>query len=198
MLAPGTFLSFSSSSRTASERPLGELARRGIWTVTCRLSACSGGTVARQRTTHVDGLAEDPRCRWCRSGPALPPLGRTPPGTRSRVMADSSAAGLRPCANGRRRGAGWAESAGSVGPGSRAWRRSLPSCRRCSAALLHAWREVAEAVPALVLGVVHGLVGVLQDVGRRLGILREQGDTDAGRHVGDVVAQLEGAGRGYR
>ena len=58
--------------------------------------------------------------------------------------------------------------------------------------LLHGRGEVTEAVPAGVFGVIHGLVGVLQDVGGGVGVLGEKGDADARRDVGQVVAQAEG------
>ena len=43
---------------------------------------------------------------------------------------------------------------------------------------------------------VHGLVGVFQDVGGGCRVGRAQGDADAGRDIGHVVAELEGLAEG--
>ncbi|MDM5179664.1 hypothetical protein PO883_20955 [Massilia sp. DJPM01] len=61
--------------------------------------------------------------------------------------------------------------------------------------LLHAGREVGEAVAAVVLGLVHGLVGVAQQLARALRIARIQGDADAGRDIRQFVSEQEGLGQ---
>ena len=57
---------------------------------------------------------------------------------------------------------------------------------------LQALGEVTEPVATLTLGHVHGLIRVLQQRFRLVGVVGAQRDADAGRDVGHGVAELEG------